>query len=96
VSFSPPSEGEFEGLLVIATNDPSRPEVQVALTGNGLVGGVPGTSDEFPEPEDDFDGATIKTCGCDASPAGGAGWGLGLLLLVYGRRKLPPVIRTQN
>jgi hypothetical protein len=104
VSFSPSAPGEFEALLVITTNDPTRPEVAVALTGTGLLPAEesPG-GDELPEHEPDEDSAMIKTCGCDIapdpSPCGGAAWGffgLGLSVLLYGRRKLPPVTRTQN
>jgi hypothetical protein len=108
VSFSPEAEGEFEAMLIITTNDPTRPEVQVPLTGTGLVpGSSEGGGDEVPEYEEEGDSATIKTCGCDISRPGspprsrcvGVSWGffaLGLATLLYGRRKLPPVTRTQN
>lgn len=36
VAFAPPQPGDFSGMLVLTTNDPLQPEVEIPLTGTGI------------------------------------------------------------
>lgn len=62
LSFSPTAPGPAEGEVWIATNDPTRPQVRIAVSGVGVAGDVGGS--------DRIDGRDIGPavfCGC-ASP----------------------------
>lgn len=67
VSFAPESAGAFEGTLLLSTNDPATPTLEILLTGTGVD----------PEEEQAEDYEVIKSevgCGCASGGRPGAGW----------------------
>ena len=36
IAFDPPSQGDFSGRLIVTSNDPNRPRVEIALEGSGV------------------------------------------------------------
>lgn len=77
VSFAPTVDGEQSATLVLESNDPTMPTLEIALVGNGVdddetdVGGYA---------EDEEIKAETSTCGCRSTPAGPGA----LLLLLAG------------
>lgn len=83
VTYAPGVDASESAILVLESNDPVRPRIEVPLLGKGFV--------PEPDPVDDEgldDGASesIRACGCDAggAPVGG---GLALLLALLGTRR---------
>jgi len=79
VMFAPTQEGEMSALVVVETNDPRRPRIEIPVGGLGLLPGVEPGGDTEP----------IKTCGCALAPTSLAVWPtlLGLGLVVSARRR---------
>jgi uncharacterized protein (TIGR03382 family) len=79
VSFAPTTPGEHTALLVLESNDPVRPRLEIPLKGTG------DDTDVGVEPSDEVK-AHVSTCGCDA--ASGAGpWPAALAALALIRRR---------
>jgi MYXO-CTERM domain-containing protein len=85
VTFSPQAEGVTEATLVISSNDPTAPDLEIALTGEGYTDTSASGSGG-----DSVSSGVISSCGCASSAGGGAG-GLalvtGVLLLGMSRRR---------
>lgn len=99
VSFSPATEGEHTATLILATNDPTRPEVRISLSGTAAR--APASSDEgVIQDTTTSDKSTLQTCGCSTESTR-TSWGLLVCLFVVcsstrqSSRKLS-LIRTQN
>jgi MYXO-CTERM domain-containing protein len=81
VTYAPSAEGETTALLVLETNDPLHPRLEIPLKGNAR-----------PAPPETGGRETVRvsvsTCGCDAAPAA-VGWPLvaGALLFLRRRRR---------
>jgi MYXO-CTERM domain-containing protein len=86
ITFSPLEEGVSEATLVIASNDPTSPNLEIALTGEGFTDAA--TSDGTGG--DGVSSGVISSCGCASTSGGGAG-GLalvtGVLLMGAVRRR---------
>jgi len=83
VTWAPTAAGAQSAVLVLESNDPSRPRIEIPLLGEGLA--PPGPD----APGGDGESLPVKTCGCAAGAADtGAPLGLvGLVLLVLRRRR---------
>lgn len=84
VTFAPESEGEFSGTILLSSNDPWLPLVEIAITGTGVL-----PEQDTGEPVEDEGGdKQVKTCGC-ASGGRGLSNALPLVLLaaVAARRR---------
>jgi MYXO-CTERM domain-containing protein len=88
VTFSPQLSGSYTGTLVIETNDPIEPVINIPLSGTGNEPGVDDSGDTGGG-IDSGDGSTIKGCGCSAAPAPGTYgmFGFGMLALLGLRRR---------
>jgi MYXO-CTERM domain-containing protein len=64
VTFSPQAEGVTEASLVISSNDPSSPDLEFRLTGEGFT--ETSTSDTVSS-------GVVNSCGCATRSGGGAG-----------------------
>ena len=74
VAFTPTASGDFAGTVTVATNDPVRPSLTIAVTGTGVGGpGDTGT--------DTNDLGNAQGCNCSASGVGAAN-GAGMLGLL--------------
>ena len=60
VSFTPVELGAQSGALVITSNDPARPELEIPIAGTGVL---------HTQPEGDTESHRIQTCGCAAPMA---------------------------
>ncbi len=85
VTFAPESEGVSEAILRISSNDPTEPDLQLSLTGEGITAGTSSTSADGESTSSEI----IRSCGCAGVP-GGRGGGLmavmGVLLIAARRR----------
>ncbi|MCB9680230.1 MAG: choice-of-anchor D domain-containing protein [Alphaproteobacteria bacterium] len=90
VTFDPVEEGEFTGTLVIESNDPYRPYIEVPITGTAKK---PATDDPFDTDNNGFvsDGSgSFYSCNCSSStftPKGLAPLFLLLPLIAWRRRE---------
>ncbi|MFT6233131.1 MAG: MYXO-CTERM domain-containing protein [Myxococcota bacterium] len=87
VSFEPTDEGDFEGTLILRSNDPAQPTIEVPVIGTA-VAVIPDTPEVDPG-GDEF--SRIRGCGC-TSTAGMSGaptafFTLGLFALLGLRRR---------
>jgi MYXO-CTERM domain-containing protein len=78
VTFAPSEAGVAGATLVLTTNDPLRPRIEIPVGGSGFNEDIPG--------ESDGEVAHLKTCGC-TTPAAPGGWALLLGLVALGRRR---------
>lgn len=85
VSFAPTIEGEQTATLVLESNDPTVPELEIPLVGNGAV------EDDTDEAGGDTGKVSAETSACGCSSTSGAPWtGAGMLvagLLLVRRRR---------
>jgi MYXO-CTERM domain-containing protein len=85
ITFAPIAEGEQTATLVLASNDPSHPELQIPLMGNGFIDDS--EVDAGGNVEEDIT-KEVGTCGCASTAE--MGWtpllGVGLLLMLRRRR----------
>lgn len=86
VTFSPQLAGSYTGTLVIETNDPIEPVINIPLSGTGNEPGVEDTGDGL---DDSGEGGELKGCGCNAAPTPGTYgmFGFGMLALLGLRRR---------
>ena len=82
VTFAPETEGAFSGTVLVSTNDPAQPLVEIAITGTGVV----------PDQDTGMDTKVISSevggCGCANGGKAGIAWILGgLLALARVRRR---------
>ncbi len=88
VSFEPTEEGDFEGTLILRSNDPAEPTVEVPVIGTA-VAVIPDTPEVDPGAGDEF--SRIRGCGCSSTTsmtgAPTAAFTLGLLALLGLRRR---------
>lgn len=85
VTFSPELEEGTTAMLVLESNDPVTPRIEIPLLGNGWV---EPDLEEYPDGNDGGDPVKIRTCGCQSTPTPlpmGA-WALALAF-VAGRRR---------
>lgn len=89
LSFAPDAEGNFEGTLTFASNDPVLPEVQVPVRGTGVLEPVDDVDDDDDPTGDEGDLASVRGCACNTTPAGAplGVFALGLLGMVLRRRR---------
>ncbi len=73
VTFTPLEEGLAEATLVISSNDPTSPDLEIALSGEGFTDA--GTSSAG----DSVSSGVVSSCGCASTTGGGVG---GLALVV--------------
>lgn len=85
VSFQPTVEGDFQGELILRSNDPMDPELAIPVVGTAVP--LP-TIDDDPN-EGPVGEGQIRGCGCSSSGTGapGAALGLGLIGLLGLRRR---------
>jgi MYXO-CTERM domain-containing protein len=69
VSFAPTAEGAVTAELVVTSNDPSAPEIVLALSGNGVV---PVAEEESGVAGEEGGKAEVSACGCSSGPETGA------------------------
>lgn len=98
LTFAPELAGDFDGTLVLESNDPLLPRIEIAVVGTGVL---PDESDGTDDVDDEGQGggrakptviqSEVQGCGCAAAPAqrqGGLLAGaLGLLALAWRRRR---------
>ena len=86
ITFSPQLAGSYTGTLVIETNDPIEPTINIPLSGTGNEPGVDDTGDGV---DDTGEGGELKGCGCNATPTPGTYgmFGFGMLALLGLRRR---------
>lgn len=87
VTYTPDGPGSAEGILVLTTSDPARPEVRIPISASAVVAPE---EDDLNDPGDFVDTPTdqFQTCGCASStPAGGWLWLAGVGLLAVRRRR---------
>lgn len=90
VTFAPESEGLFEGTVLLTSNDPWEPLVEIAITGTGVL---PEEELDTGLPAED-DGKQVKTCGCASGGHGVSGAiSLTVLAVLAARRRRPQVER---
>ena len=78
--------GLATGTLVIESNDPGRPRIEIPLYANGVdASDLPGDTDDPLVEPDDFK-ADINGCGCATGPSTGA-WTLAPLALLAALRR---------
>lgn len=101
VTFAPQTEGEFEGTLVLTSNDPLSPETAVTFIGTAVdpSGGTPTSPGEYDEDESGRSKAeptvvTTEVKGCKCSSAGDSGGMMGLA--VFGLVGLALVRRREE
>ena len=85
VTFSPEAEGLTEAALVISSNDPTSPDLEILLTGEGFT-----ESSADGSGSDSVSSGVVSSCGCASSSGGGTGGAAlaaGVLLLGALRRK---------
>lgn len=88
VTFEPPAEGDLTATLVLESNDPANPTLEIPLTGTGFVPESDNT-DNLGESDGDEIKADVTGCGCSGSGGvapGIAGLLLGVALLGWRRR----------
>lgn len=82
VTYTPDGPGSAQGVLVLKTSDPVRPEVRIPIEASAVEGG--GSDLDDPGGFEDTPTDQFQTCGCDATRPGG-GWlllaGAGLLAM---------------
>ncbi|MEL6347486.1 MAG: MYXO-CTERM sorting domain-containing protein [Myxococcota bacterium] len=91
VTYSPSDSGVAEAMLVIESNDPNTPRVEILLSGEGFVEGAASGANGDGDSGVDREGQLVTSgCGCSAGPRGG-GWSALLFLAgvlgVAGRRR---------
>jgi hypothetical protein len=65
VTFAPTAEGEQTATLVLTSNDPTLPDLEIPLTGNGSV--PPDESDDGGQIVDDGAKGEVSSCGCNGA-----------------------------
>jgi MYXO-CTERM domain-containing protein len=93
VTFAPEAAGDDSAVLVLATNDPAQPEVEIELVGYGYEEEVLEEEDETLDSDDTDSGAvseSVKTCGCSVAEPAQAVWPwlAGAAMLVRRRRRV--------
>lgn len=89
VTFEPERVGEYTGYLILETNDPYTPYLEVPITGSAVKPG-PGDGGPGDNPTDFYanPGSNLySTCGCDTSGPTGSWALLGLVGLIGLRRR---------
>lgn len=81
VTFAPIAAGDGTAVLVIDSNDPVRPRIEIPLRGNGI-------SNEDTDPGLTNISAEVKGCGCDVNTGAGATWLLGAAAVIAMRRRV--------
>lgn len=76
VAFAPEQEGDFEGTLILTSNDPETPEIEVQVLALGILPDL-GDADQD---GDDGDLGAVRGCGCDSTPSPAPAGFLGLML----------------
>jgi MYXO-CTERM domain-containing protein len=89
VTFAPTADGPVTAELVLASNDPSQPEIVIPLAGNGATPDE--GADELLGDAEDAKGS-VNGCGCatDTGSPAGAAVALGAIALVWARRARSP------
>ena len=80
VHFTPSSLGSHSGTLTFASNDPAQPDVEVAVSGNGVAGAHIQFSDSFDRPD-----ASCSPAPADNAFGGGGRHGYLPLFILRGR-----------
>jgi MYXO-CTERM domain-containing protein len=80
VTYNALAAGETSATLIIESNDPVRPRIEIPLRASGF------NPDTFPD-DDGGDSVRVKTCGCSSAPSGGLPALAGLLALALVRRR---------
>jgi MYXO-CTERM domain-containing protein len=80
VTFAPTATGDTTALLVIESNDPVRPRIEIPLRGTAF------SEDPIPDDTGRAHGE-IKTCSCASGGAGGSVFVLALAAIVLRRRR---------
>lgn len=88
VTFAPSAEGEQTATLVLVSNDPSYPELEIPLTANGWDPTAESDTDGGGEVDEEIK-ADVNTCGCNGAGAAAPGLvgALAALSLVLRRRR---------
>lgn len=85
VTYWPTVEGDQTATLVIESNDPINPRIEIPLTGSSFVVEVPVDPEEEDEPDDRV---TIeRKCGCSTAPEASWAWLLGVGAMALGWRR---------
>lgn len=80
VTFAPIAAGSDTAVLVIDSNDPLRPRIEVPLRGNGV-------SNEDTGLDPGHISGEVKGCGCEANSGASTPWWLGAIALIALRRR---------
>jgi MYXO-CTERM domain-containing protein len=85
ITFEPLAELPASAKLILESNDPSRPYIEIPLLGQGFVEPPP---EQDPGPDGESDPEKIRSCGCATSSGARAAWpALALLALGLRRRR---------
>lgn len=81
VTFAPSAEGEQSATLVLTSNDPSYPTLEIPLTANGFVPEAESDEDYMGDVGETVE-ADVSTCGCNGAALSGASAGQGAIGLL--------------
>lgn len=85
LTFAPESEGEFSGTILLSSNDPWQPVVEIAIIGTGVL---PDEGEDDTGVPYESDGKQVNTCGCASTGRGlSGGFTVALLATLLARRR---------
>ncbi len=85
LTFAPESEGEFTGTILMSSNDPWQPLVEIAIIGTGVLPDEGGEDSGVPY---DSEGKQVSTCGCASTRSGlSGGFSVALIAILVARRR---------